>query len=163
MGVRTHMVSARQDRFAESSGKTSAWSERDLRKLRRIDLLELLIEQIRENEQQAHAIDDLNAMVSHLETRLNESNDHVDRLLKIVDDREKQIKRLERRNAALAHAAGLLDADEILEIADIAVDIYMDRVAADAAGGDPSKTAPVMPVAVDDSPVDLPGLSGKAG
>ena len=101
---------------------------RDLRKLRRIDLLELLIDQIRENDEKAKRIEELNALIDHLKDRLDEKDVRIELLLKNVDDRDSRIESLSKRNRALAHAQGMLDAEEILEISDIAVDLYLTRI-----------------------------------
>ena len=113
---------------AESTVAKGFGSERDLRHLRRIDLLELLLDQIRENEEKATKIDELNALVEHLKDRLDEKDVRIERLLKNVDDRDAEITSLSNRNRALAHAQGMLDVDEILEISDIAVDMYLTRI-----------------------------------
>lgn len=145
------MVAFGQDNKVAPSAKSSVSSEKDLRKLRRIDLLELLIEQIRENDHQAQTVAELGAIVDDLKARLDEADARIGLLLQREVEHERHIETLKKRNAALAHAAGLLDADEILKIADIAVDIYMGR--ASEASSDPSTTVPMTPIG-GDAPIE---------
>ena len=145
------MVAFGQENTAASSARSNASSEKDLRKLRRIELLELLIEQIRENDQQAQTIAELDGLVDNLKNRLDEADARIGLLLQREVEHERHIETLKKRNAALAHAAGLLDADEILKIADIAVDIYMGR--ASEASSDPSTTVPMTPIG-GDAPIE---------
>ena len=105
--------------------KPKAGSEKELQKLRRMDLLELLLDQIRENEKLSATNEELTSLTERLKAKLDDKDEQIERLKAKLDDKDEQIQRLEERNRAVARAAGSLDIKEFLEIEGRAIESYL--------------------------------------
>lgn len=122
------MLGSKRNVKADGSAKTSLGSEKELSKLRRMDLLELLIGQIRENEQQTAEIADLRDLSERLKAKLNDKDAQIERLKAKLDQKDAEIERLNEINSATAHAGGLLGVREMLDIEKLAVEQYLRQV-----------------------------------
>jgi len=67
----------------------------DLRKLRRVDLLELLVDQIRENEDNTKQIQELTALSDRLKAKLDEKDEQIERLKTRLNGKDAKIAALE--------------------------------------------------------------------
>lgn len=129
---------------AESQDKPGG--ETDLQKLRRVDLLELLLEQIRKNEIQTAELEEATDLGERLKAKLNEKDAQLERLKVKLDDKDVQLERLKAklnqkdakidllqdRLHELAKETGTLTAHD-LELEELAVDHYLQHAAAQTA------------------------------
>ena len=113
---------------AGKSPKAGKSSEKELQKLRRMDLLELLISQIRENEQQAAELEELRDLSERLKAKLNDKDAQIARLVGKLDAKDAEIEKLHEVNRATAHASGLLGVREMIDIERFAVEEYLKQV-----------------------------------
>lgn len=117
---------AKRDRRASSKRKNSP--DKDLQRLRRVDLLELLVDQIRENDQLTSENERLLDLSERLKAKLDQKDAQIEHLKQRLDMKDDQISRLEERNRSLAHASGLLDVAELVAIEEVAVDRYLKQL-----------------------------------
>lgn len=68
----------------------------DLRKLRRLDLLELLVDQIRENEQDTRIIDELTDQANRLAAKLDERDGQIEYLISTLYSKDVEIAALQK-------------------------------------------------------------------
>ena len=114
-----------------NKAKPKSNSARELQKLRRMDLLELLLDQVRENEEQAESLAELTDLTARLKDKLNQKDAQIEHLKERLDHKDEQIRDLEERRAALVHAAGLVDEEELHEIEERAMEKYLKEVSAE--------------------------------
>ena len=79
------------ERYKQSTGKV------DLRKLRRVDLLELLVDQIRENNECAASIKELTDSITVLKAKVDYKDAQIQHLLSRLEDKDAQVERLMAR------------------------------------------------------------------
>lgn len=80
---------------AESQDKPGG--ETDLQKLRRVDLLELLLEQIRKNEIQTAELEEATDLGERLKAKLDDKDAQLERLKVKLDDKDAQLERLKAK------------------------------------------------------------------
>lgn len=126
-----------------SSGKRRA-SDKELQKLRRVDLLELLVDQIRDNDRLTAENEQLTDLTDRLKAKLDDKDAQIEHLKQRLNMKDDQIKHLEERNRSLAHAAGTLDVSELVAIEEHAIDRYLQQLQAQGVipSVDPSAQAP---------------------
>ena len=125
-------VRTTRDTKGGNASKSSA--EKEFQKLRRMDLLELLLDQIRENEQLSASVTELTDLSERLKAKLDDKDAQIERLKAKLDDKDAQIDRLDERNRAVARASGTIDIKEILEIEGRAIENYLMRLSEQADG-----------------------------
>ena len=103
-------------------------TEKELQRLRRIDLLELLLDEIRQNEENTNRLKGVNDLNNRLNAKIEDQEAQIKRLHDELDQKDAEIARMQANNEALAHANGLLDVDEILKVQRLAVEMYMKRI-----------------------------------
>lgn len=103
-------------------------SDKDLQRLRRVDLLELLVDQIRENEYLASENAQLTDLSERLKAKLDQKDAQIEHLKERLSMKDDQINRLEERNRAMAHASGMIDVSELVAIEEVAVDHYLKQL-----------------------------------
>ena len=91
----------------------------DLRKLRRVDLLELLVDHIRENERQEATIEELTAYIERLEAKLDQKEEQIDRLRYNLDMKDAIIVRIASANL-LPESAATHDESQVLKADSVA-------------------------------------------
>ena len=121
--------SGRKGQQAAASKKRNA-SDKELQKLRRVDLLELLVDQIRDNDRLVADNEYLTDLSDRLKAKLDDKDAQIERLKRRLDMKDDEIRRLEERNRALAHAAGTLDVSELVAIEEHAIDRYLQQLKA---------------------------------
>lgn len=104
-------------------------SEKDLQKLRRMDLLELLIDQVRDNEKLSATAEELADLSERLKAKLDDKDAQIERLKAKLDDKDAQIAELQEHNRAMAHAVNTFDIDEIMSVQRYALSRYFERLA----------------------------------
>lgn len=124
---------------------TGTRSDKAFRKLRRQDLLELLLEQMRSSdeqrqliESQASQIEEQNALIEKLKGRLDEKDAQIEHLKDRLNMKDDQLGELDMQARALAHPSGLMSLDELLEVQRHAIvqhleELEQERLAAEAA------------------------------
>ena len=118
-------VRTTRDTKGGNASKAKSSAEKEFQKLRRMDLLELLLDQIRENDQLSTSVAELTDLSERLKAKLNDKDAQIERLKAKLDDKDAQIERLEERNRAVARASGTLDIKEFLEIEGRAIENYL--------------------------------------
>ena len=88
----------------EASGTEN--TDKELHKLRRVDLLELLLEQIRENEEQGAKVAELSDLTERLKNKLDQKDEQIERLKLKLDQKDAQIAELEQRCETLSQFDG---------------------------------------------------------
>ena len=129
------MLGGKRNTKAEATAKTGPRSDKELQKLRRLDLLELLIDQIRENEEQAAELARLHELDARLKEKLDDKDAQIERLKVKLDNKDAEIERLHDLNRAIAHNGGMLGVREMLDIEKLAVEQYLRQIGTQ---GDPS-------------------------
>ena len=134
---------------------TSANTSRELSKLRRVDLLELLVDATRENERLSDALAYETDLAERLKVKLDEKDAQIEHLKARLDGKDARMSELEEQNTAIAHASCSVTADELLEVERVAIQEYLKQVAAQHAqnGGDPQGGA-LISLAVPTAPRD---------
>ena len=138
---------------AKTRSKAVASNEKELQRLRRIDLLELLLDEIRQNEESATQLKELTELTERLKGKLDDKDAQIERLKAKLDAKDAEIERLLANNAATAHANGMLDVDELLNVERRALQAYLERVPgrattfSRAAHAAPMEPAPIEPEA----------------
>ena len=115
---------------ARGKGASPVGQEKELSKLRRVDLLELLVDATRENERLSDALAYETDLAERLKVKLDEKDAQIEHLKARLDSKDARMSELEGQNAAMAHAIYTVTADEILEIERLAVGEYLKQVAA---------------------------------
>ncbi len=109
----------------DSSAKGHSGAEKDLQRLRRVDLLELLLDEIRQNDENATELEQLRELTERLKGRLNDKDAQIERLKAKLDQKDAEIEHLQANNEATAHAGGVLDVNEILRVERAALEEYL--------------------------------------
>ena len=105
--------------------RTAADTEKELQRLRRVDLLELLLDEIRQNEQDTAKLEELTELVDRLKAKLDDKDEQIEHLKRRLDEKDQKIADLETRVARLAEANGMMvDAGELAEIERRALEQY---------------------------------------
>ena len=131
---------------AKTRSKAVASNEKELQRLRRIDLLELLLDEIPQ-------LKELTELTERLKGKLDDKDAQIERLKAKLDAKDAEIERLLANNAATAHANGMLDVDELLNVERRALQAYLERVPgraatfSRAAHAAPMEPAPIEPEA----------------
>ena len=121
---------SRNAQRASSASKKRRATDKELQKLRRVDLLELLVDQIKDNDRLTAENDELSDLSERLKAKLDEKDAQIEHLKQRLNMKDDQIKRLEERNRAFAHASGTLDVSELVAIEEQAIDRYLQRLQA---------------------------------
>lgn len=108
-------------------------TEKDLQKLRRMDLLELLIDQVRENEKLNTSVEELTDLSERLKEKLDAKDAQIEHLKQRLDMKDAQIAELQNQNRAMAHAVNTFDIEEILEVQRNALRSYFESLSGDVA------------------------------
>lgn len=116
----------KKDRRA--SAKKDGAVGKDLQKLRRVDLLELLVDQIRENDRLISENERLADSNERLKAKLDQKDGQIDHLKRRLSAKDEEISHLEERNRNLAHASGLIDVSELIAVEEAAVDRYLKQL-----------------------------------
>ena len=119
----------------KAKAETGGPSEKEFHKLRRVDLLELLLDQMRENEKLSTSEAELSELTTRLKAKLDQKDEQIERLKAKLDQKDEQIAHLQDRYRTLARVAGLPDALEQYEYEERAFERYLDEVAGRKAGG----------------------------
>ena len=114
---------------SKGASKASANAEKELQRLRRMDLLELLLDEIRKNEENTAKVQELSELTERLKAKLDDKDAQIERLKAKLNDKDAEIDRLLVNNEAAAHARGMLDVDELLKVERKALEAYFARVA----------------------------------
>ena len=101
-----------------------------------MDLLELLLDQVRENEEQSAELAELTDLTTRLKDKLDQKDAQIEHLKERLDHKDEQIRDLEERRSALVQAAGLVDEDELHEIEERAMKKYLKEAASKGKGLD---------------------------
>ena len=110
------------------SGKKKNTADKDLQRLRRVDLLELLVDQINENDSLVTENAQLFDLSERLKAKLDQKDAQIEHLKQRLNAKDDQIRHLEERNRSLAHAAGTIDVSELVAIEEIAIDRYLKQL-----------------------------------
>ena len=127
--------------------------DRELRKLRRVDLLELLVGATRENEQLAEQLAETTDLADRLRAKLDEKDAQIAHLKERLDAKDAKIKALKAgqtacqvqdigksgKHTASASGSDVLTVDAILDIERAALQQYLEQRAS-RGGLDPSAT-----------------------
>ena len=81
----------------KGSGSSNSAANVDLRKLRRLDLLELLVDQIRENEDNEKTIEELTDLSERLKAKLDDKDVQIEHLKSRLSDKDVKIEHLKSR------------------------------------------------------------------
>ena len=111
-----------------SSAKGQVGTEKELQRLRRVDLLELLLDEIRQNDENTAELEQLRELTDRLKGRLDDKDAQIERLKAKLDQKDAEIARLQANNEAAAHAGGVLDVNELLRIERAALEDYLARM-----------------------------------
>lgn len=111
-----------------SAPKKKGTSEKDLQRLRRVDLLELLVDQIRENDYLTTENAQLSELTERLKAKLDQKDAQIEHLKQRLNMKDDEISRLEERNRLIAHASGLIDVAELVAVEEVAVDRYLKQL-----------------------------------
>lgn len=87
-------------RFGSSrkqSADSASASGKEFQKLRRVDLLELLVDQVRENEELTASVTDLKDLSERLKAKLDQKDAQIERLKGRLDMKDAQIAELKSR------------------------------------------------------------------
>ena len=123
-----------RDTKGGNTSKAKSSTEKEFQKLRRMDLLELLLDQIRDNEKLSASVETLTDLSERLKAKLDDKDAQIERLKAKLDDKYAQIERLEERNRMVARASGSLDLKEFLEIEGRAIESYLKQLSEQADG-----------------------------
>ena len=82
--------------FGQSAGQKQSDAEKNLRKLSRMDLLELLTEEVKTNEEQSAELTELRELTERLKGKLDDKDAQLDRLKRRLDDKDAQIAAMKR-------------------------------------------------------------------
>ena len=113
---------------AAANSKKRRSSDKELQKLRRVDLLELLVGQIRENDRLASENEQLADLSERLKGKLDEKDAQIEHLKQRLNMKDEQIQHLEERNRVLSHIAGTLDVSEFALVEERAVNHYLQQL-----------------------------------
>ena len=107
-------------------------ANKELQRLKRQDLLELLLAQTKEVEQQKLTIQEymdqiteLEELVERLKDRLDDKDRQIERLKKRLDQKDERIKELRELGRIRTDAEISLDLEEMFEVAKNAAAVYM--------------------------------------
>lgn len=115
--------------FSPKTKDKQAKAESDLKKLRRVDLLELLYEQARENDANAQAVEELTELTDRLKAKLDEKDAQIEHLKERLNEKDAQITQLEESKDLYARAADMVDVDELVKFQELALREYLTTVA----------------------------------
>ena len=104
-------------------------AEFDLKKLKRIDLLELLYEQARENEANAASVAELTELNVSLKAKLGKKDAQIASMIKRLDEKDAQIVELKKSRDLYARAVGMVDADNLARFQETALREYLSLIA----------------------------------
>ena len=90
-------------------------TEKELQRLRRVELLELLLDEISQNEQNTDRLEELIKLNARLEAKVDEKDEQISRLISQLDDKDRTIAQLQAQVARLADSAGLTNGGRGLE------------------------------------------------
>lgn len=100
-------------------------ANKELQKLRRMDLLELLLDQTRETERLSSRVDELEDLTDRLKGKLDDKDAQIEHLKSRLNDKDTRIAQLEERNRALAEANGSISIDELRVVEERALETYL--------------------------------------
>ena len=129
-GTSEPLVQGKPGKKGKPSGKGN--DAVDLRKLRRVDLLELLLDQMSDNEKLEADNRELNDLCERLKAKLDDKDAQIERLKTKLDQKDAQIELLESGVRELAEASGTISPLE-LEIEQRAIERYKKTLMARAA------------------------------
>lgn len=115
--------------FSHKAKDKQAKAESDLKNLRRVDLLELLYEQARENDANLQAVEELTELTDRLKAKLNEKDAQIEHLKERLNEKDAQIAQLEESKDLYARAADMVDVDELVKFQEMALREYLNTVA----------------------------------
>ena len=95
-----------------------------------MDLLELLLDEIRLNEKQSATVTELTDLTERLKAKLDDKDEQIERLKAKLDDKDEQIAKLEELNKQAARRDGLLDLEELRAVEQRAIESYLDKLSA---------------------------------
>ena len=98
-----------------------------------MDLLELLIDQVRENEKLNTSVEELTDLSERLKEKLDAKDAQIEHLKQRLDMKDAQIAELQNQNRAMAHAVNTFDIEEILEVQRNALRSYFESLSGDVA------------------------------
>ena len=125
-----------------SAANVSKDSAKELQKLRRLDLLELLLEQTRETERLSARVEDLEGLSDRLKAKLDDKDAQIEHLKQRLDAKDARIAKLDARNRTLLEASGSIDMDELREVEERAIEEYLaHRMGRKTAHGAPAPIA----------------------
>lgn len=104
-------------------------AEFDLKKLKRIDLLELLYEQVRENEANAVSVAELTELNDSLKAKLDKKDAQIASMIKRLDEKDAQIAELKKSRDLYARAVGMVDASDLARFQETALQEYLEMIA----------------------------------
>jgi septal ring factor EnvC (AmiA/AmiB activator) len=110
------------------SAKPENSTEKELQRLRRIDLLELLLDEIRQNEENTTRLKDIADLNDRLNAKIEDQEAQIKRLRDELAAKDAEIARMQANNELLAHSRGYLDVDELLRVQRLAVHEYLSRI-----------------------------------
>ena len=116
---------AKKDKAQEAEADLGS----DLKKLKRGDLLELLYDQVRENEEKTTSVADLTELTERLKQRLAEKDMQIERLQMRLNEKDARIAELEEQNDVYARTVDVVDYRELLKYQEKAVMEYLFSVA----------------------------------
>ena len=121
-------IGGSERKSSRGAAKANSSTEKELQRLRRMDLLELLLDEIRQNEENSAKLQELTERNNSLKAQLDDKDAQMKRLEARLDAKDADIARLQAHNEAMAHANGTLDVDEMLKVQRMALDAYLARV-----------------------------------
>lgn len=110
---------------SSTARKGSVSTERELKRLRRVDLLELLLDEIRNNESNVEKVQELTELTNHLKEKLDEKDAQIESLKAKLDEKDEAIEKLQARNEMVARSNGTIDVNEMLRVQRLAVLEYL--------------------------------------
>ena len=87
-------VGIRHDKDVSAAGKGNSNPDRELKRLRRMELLEMLVDQIEENDLQSERIDELEDLSNRLKAKLDQKDEQIERLKAKLDEKDALIRDL---------------------------------------------------------------------
>lgn len=91
-----------------AGGKKPSSSEKELQHLRRVELLELLWDEIRANEENSTKLVELTDLTARLKSKLDDKDAQIEHLKERLDAKDAKIAELEERVARLADANAMI-------------------------------------------------------
>ena len=111
--------------------KRSAKLHAELKKLRRVDLLELLVDQVREGEKRAAAMAELERLVQDQKRQIDCKDEQIGNLIRHLDEKDAQIRRLQEQNDVYARSVDALNIRDLADFQENAIMEYLKRLSKD--------------------------------